>query len=205
MLPKDVVNQYEWLFRQAWVEESADELADEEIDFRAREKRVEKLRAEALTKTVEARGLDGVFDLAARGSSHRQIGAHLVNGILSEDQLPNLVLQCLRPPADETGRDGIAEGAMWAMNTDRRKAVYESLRADLSEEETLRVLLLCPYRHATWELVDQLSEEARSTYWRDVVPQFVFDEAEENNEGTRRLLDAKRPRAAFRGHALQTG
>jgi hypothetical protein len=197
MLPTDVVNQHEWLFRQGWVEESADELTEVEMDFQAREKRIEKLRTEALTKIVEARGLDGVFDLAAKGSSKRQIGAYLASGILSDDQLPNLVIQCLRPLADETGRDAIAAGAMWAMNADRRNALYENLRADLSEEECLRLLLLSPYRIATWELVDQLSEEARSVYWRDVVPQYVFDAADENNEGARRLLDAKRPRAAF--------
>ena len=197
MLPTDMVNQYEWLFRHGWVEESADELADDEFDFQAREKRIEKLRTEAIRKIVEARGLNGVFDLAAKGSSQRQIGAHLANGMLSEDQLTNLVLQCLRSPAGETGRDGIMAGAMWAMDADRRKALCENLRVILSEEETVRLLLVCPYRVATWELVDQLSDEARSVYWRDVVPQYVFDEADENNEGVRRLLDAKRPRAAF--------
>lgn len=197
MQPTNVVNQHEWLFRRDWVEESADELADEKIDFRAREKRIEKLRIDALTKIVEARGIGGVFDLATKGSSQRQIGMYLASGILREDQLPDLVLQCLRPPADQTGRNGVAAGAMWAMNGVRRKAFYENLRADLSEDEALRLLLLSPYRRATWELVDQLSEEARSIYWRDVVPQYLFDEIDENNEGARRLLDAKRPRAAF--------
>lgn len=76
-------------------------------------------------------------------------------------------------------------------------ALYDSLRADLTEEEVLRLLLLSPYRLATWDLVDQLSEKARAIYWRDVVPQYAFDAADENNEGVRRLLDAKRPRAAF--------
>lgn len=197
MMPGDVVNQHEWLFRQSWVEESADELVEAEIDFQAREKRIEKLRTEALTKIVGERGLDGVFDLAAKGSSQRQIGAYLASGILPEDKLPNLILQCLRLPADETGRDGIAAGAMWAMNADRRKSLYENLRADLTEEEALRLLLLSPFRLATWALVDQLSKEARAVYWRDVVPQYAFDAADENNEGIRRLLNAKRPRAAF--------
>ncbi|MCP4072048.1 MAG: HigA family addiction module antidote protein [Hyphomicrobiales bacterium] len=199
MTPKDVVNRYEWLFRQRWVEESADELIDEETDFQAREKRIEKLRIDALTKVVDARGLDGVFDLATKGSSERQIGAYLATGILPEDQLPNLVIQCLRPLADETGRDGMAAGVMWAIKADRRKALYENLRAVLTEDEALRLLLLSPYRRTTWELVDQLSEKARTIYWQDVVPQFAFDATDENNEGVRRLLDANRPRAAFAG------
>ena len=197
MLPTDVVNQYEWLFRQSWVEESADELGEVEVDFQAREKRIKKLRIEALTKIVEARGLAGIFDLAAKGSSQRQIGVCLASGILSEDQLSGLVRQCLRLPGDKTGRDGIAAGAMQAMDADRRKSFYERLRADLTEDEALRLLRLAPYRRATWELVDQISAGAHATYWRDVVPEYIFDAADENNESVRRLLDVKRPRAAF--------
>ncbi|WP_193171737.1 HigA family addiction module antitoxin [Nisaea nitritireducens] len=197
MLPTDVVNQYEWLFRQSWVEESADELFEVETDFQAREKRIEKLRTQALTKIVELRGLEGIFDLATKGNSQRQIGAYLASGILPEDQLSSLVLNCLRAPADETGRDGIAAGAMWWMDADRRKALYEKLRVELTEEEALRLLLLSPYRLATWELVEQLSEEARAIYWRDVMPQYASNAIDENNESVRRLLDAKRPRAAF--------
>lgn len=197
MLPTDVINQYEWLFRQSWVEESADELGEVAVDFQAREKRIDKLRIEALTQIVKARGLAGVFDLAARGSAQRQIGACLASGILPEDQLSSLVRQCLRLPADKTGRDGIAAGAMWAMEAHRRKSLYEGLSADLTEDEALRLLLLAPYHRATWELVDQLSAEARVTYWRDVVPEYIFDAADENNESVRRLLDVKRPRAAF--------
>lgn len=197
MLPKDIVHQHEWLFRNGWVEESADEIFEEEVDFQAREKRIEKLRNEALVQIVEGSGLDGVFDLAAKGSSQRLIGAYLARGILPEDQLPDLFLQCLRPPANEANRDGILAGAMWTMDAARLKTHYENLRADLTDEEALRLLLLAPYRLSTWELVDQLSEEGQAIYWREVVPQYLFDAADENNEGVRRLLDAKRPRAAF--------
>lgn len=198
MLPTDIVNQHEWLFRQSWVEESADEIEEEEeTDYRSREERIEKLRIEALAKIVDAQGLEGVFKLAKKGNTQREIGAYLAGGILPEDQLPSLALNCLRKPTHENDRDYIVAGAMWSMNADRRKALYECLRDDLTEEETLRLLLLCPYRQATWELVDQLPEMARSLYWREVVPHYVFDSVSENNEGVRRLLEAKRPRAAF--------
>jgi addiction module HigA family antidote len=197
MMPKDVVNQHEWLFRQHWVEESADELFEEELDFRAREKRIEKLRIEALTKIVAERGIDGVFDLASKGNSQRQIGAYLANGILPEEQWPTLIFGCLRRPVDDTGREGIASGVMWTINAEHRKSLFESLREELSEEEALKLLLLSPFRLSTWQLVDELPGNARAIYWQEVVPQYVFDAVEENNEGVRRLLDAKRPRAAF--------
>ena len=197
MQPKDVVNQHEWLFRQGWVDESADELAEEEIDFQAREKLIEQLRTDALTKIFESRGLSGVFDLAIKGSSQRQIGWLLASKVLGDDQLSELVIQGLRGPAEDTGRDGIVSGAMLAMNSDRQKALFDTLQAKLTEQEAIRLLLLSPYRPTTWEIVDQMPDEAKSHYWREVTPQYVFDATDENNEGTRRLLNAKRPRAAF--------
>ena len=66
MEPTDIINKYEWLFRQSWVEESADELAEVELDFQARQRRIEKLRTDALTEIAFNRGLPGIFNLASR-------------------------------------------------------------------------------------------------------------------------------------------
>ncbi|WP_352665473.1 HigA family addiction module antitoxin [Mesorhizobium sp. M0166] len=197
MEPTDVVNKHEWLFRQSWVEESADEVANVELDFRARERRIEELRIGALVEIVATNGLPGVFRLAEKGNSQRQIGWYLARGILQPEQLGDLMLQCVRPNDEDTGRSGIAAGALRGLDGEQHKALFASLRGKLSEQEALRVLLFSPYRTATWELVDQQSDEARATYWRDVVPEYVFDAPNENNESIRRLLNARRPRAAF--------
>lgn len=195
--PKGVVNKYEWLFRQGWVEESADELSGDEFDFRAREQRLEKLRIQALTDIAREQGIPGILDLAAKGNSQRQIGAHLAAGILAEEQVEDLILQCLRSPGIDFGRDEIVAGTLWTWGENRRKSTYASLRGKITEEEMLRFLLLSPYRGSTWEMVEQLSTESRSRYWVEVVPQFVVDSSEENNESVRRLLAVERPRAAF--------
>jgi len=42
--PTDLFSKHEWLFRQDWVEESADEIDDENMDFRGREARIAVLR-----------------------------------------------------------------------------------------------------------------------------------------------------------------
>lgn len=197
MQPKDIVNKHEWLFRQGWVEESADELAEDEMDFWARERRIEKLRVEALTDIVQALGIPGIFALAEKGNSQRQIGVHVASGILNDAQIEDMILQCLRPARNDAGCDGIVAGALWALGGDRREVIYASLRGKITEEEALHLLLLSPYRASTWELVDQLSAEVRTRYWGEVVPQYVFDSPEENNESVRRLLSLERPRAAF--------
>lgn len=194
---KDIVNRHEWLFRQVWVEESADELTEDEMDFQARERRIEKLRIEALTDIVRERGIAGIFALAEKGRSQRQIGAHVASGILNDEQIEDMILQCLRPVYNNVGRDGIVAGALCALGDEVREAIYASLRSKITEEETLRLLLLSPYRDSTWKLVGQLSSDARTRYWGEVVPQYVFDSSEENNESVRHLLAVDRPRAAF--------
>lgn len=197
MQPKDIVNKHEWLFRQGWVEESADELAEDEIDFQTRERRIEKLRVEALTDIVRERGVSGIFALAEKGSAQRQIGAHAASGILNDEQIEDMILQCLRPARNDAGRDGIVAGALLGLGCARWAAIYGSLLGKISEEEALHLLLLAPYRASTWQLVDQLSVNMHIRYWHEVVPQYVFDSAEENNESVRLLLAVERPRAAF--------
>jgi hypothetical protein len=197
MQPKEIVNKHEWLFRQGWVEESADEFAEDEMDFRAREQRIEKLRVEALTDIARERGIPGIIALAEKGSSQRQIGGHVACGILTDEQIEDMILQCLHSAGNNTGHDGIVAGALWALDNDRREEIYANLRGKITEKEALRLLLLSPYRASTWELVDQLSAEVRTRYWDEVVPQYAFDSPEDNNESVRRLLAVERSRAAF--------
>lgn len=197
MEPTDSVNKYEWLFRQGWVEESADELSGEELDFQARERRIEKLRFEALTEIAADSGLDGIFDLAMKGNSHRQIGWYLARGILSAEQLEEMILQCLIKGSENSSHNSIANGALAALDQEQHRALFMSLRNKMPEQDALRTLRLSPYRRATWALLDQLSADARRDYWRDVAPEFIFDAPDQNNESIGHLLSAGRPRAAF--------
>lgn len=196
LLPKDILNNYEWLFRQVWFEGTVEGVVEEE-DFQTREKEVQRLRIDALTEIARERGIPGILELSERGNSRRLIGAYLVSDVLAAERVQDLILTCLRSENNCLSLNEILAGALWSLNKDRRKAMLASLRNKISEEELLRLLLLSPYRASTWEIVDQLSAEARNGYWVEVIPQYSFDSFEENNESIRRLLEVKRPRAAF--------
>ena len=57
--PSDILNKHAWLFRDGWVEESADEIEDiEKIDFHKREERTKNQRTEAL-REIMARARPG--------------------------------------------------------------------------------------------------------------------------------------------------
>ena len=194
---RDIVSEYEWLFRRSWVDELPEEYDGDELDFRALDRHVEKLRAEALINVVREQGISGVIALSDKGKCQREIGYLLVSGILTDEQMEDLILQCLSPSENDSRRRDIISGALWSLSNERRKTLYESLRGKISEGDALSLLFLSPYRASTWELVDQLSTEARSRYWDEVVPRYLFNSPDENNESIRRLLEVGRPRAAF--------
>ena len=197
MEPADVVNKHEWLFRQGWVEESADELFIEGLDFEARDRRIEKLRLEALSEIVSTKGLGGIFDLAAKGNCHRQIGWHLARGILQTEQIGELVLQCIGKGNENPSYYSIASGVLMGLDQEQHTTLFISLLNEVSENDALQMLLLSRYCRATWSLLVKLSADAQGRYWLNVTPDFVFNAPDQNNEGIVNLLSAGRPRAAF--------
>ena len=55
--PSDLLNKHAWLFRDAWVEESADEVEDiEKMNFQERAERMYKLRVAAMREVRDQRG-----------------------------------------------------------------------------------------------------------------------------------------------------
>ena len=66
--PSDLMNKHAWLFRDTWVEESADEIEDiETIDVQKRDERIQKMRVDAMREIHDQRGLPALLELAERG------------------------------------------------------------------------------------------------------------------------------------------
>lgn len=195
--PKDVVSKYEWLFSKEWIDDFEDEFSGDETNFLEREQHLKEIRVLALKEIFKERGIPGILSVSEKGQAQRVIGMCLASDILEDEQIEDLILQCLRSKEKYSNQQKIIAGVLWTLDNDRRKTIYESLRRKVAEDEALNILILSPYRSSTWELVDQLSDMARSRYWIEVVPQYTSEELEENNESVRRLLQAGRPRAAF--------
>lgn len=197
--PTGLVNKHEWLFRQSWVDESADEIEDEEVDFRKREERIGRLREEALKAIYDADGIEGIFALAANGSAQHQIGWHAVRNVLPKDRIEAFIDGALQPGANDltSERRNLVFGSLQALNEDDCIDFLRKARTRLSESDFVRLLLLSPYRKSTWAAADEMSPGGREAFWRDVHPSWIFEPEEHNHESVDRLLRAKRPRAAF--------
>jgi hypothetical protein len=201
--PSDLLNKHTWLFRNHWIQESADEIEDlQKIDFRKREERIKNLRVEALREIVAQRGLSAILELSERGNAPWVIGTLVASSVLTEPQLQELLRLALAPilagKEEVHSRKNLISGALCAIEDDDKRGTFlKAIAAGLSEADTVRLLVLAPYRQSTWKLVGALGKAAESKYWSEVIPDWIHVSDAENSESVEWLLKAGRPRAAF--------
>ncbi len=200
LTPRDLLNRHEWLFRDGWVEETAEEISDEILDYQQHEERIKTLRVDALREVLTQRGLPGVFELAERGNAAAQIGWLLAGHLLPKKDVSDFLIAALgwAPEAEASPKTDLIAGALRSVDDDAERACILKIAADrLSQAEFTRLLLLAPFCRGTWTMVDALDEARRCAYWTEVVPDWTRRSDTENAEGVQRLMAAQRPRAAF--------
>ena len=74
--PSTPTLRHAWLFADAWVAKSRDEITEQKHDFDTSEARIDKLRRDAMAEIWRAEGLDGVLQLAKTGNHAYTIGRH---------------------------------------------------------------------------------------------------------------------------------
>ncbi|WP_072640037.1 HigA family addiction module antitoxin [Rhizobium leguminosarum] len=197
--PTSLINKYEWLFRQSWVEESVDEIEDEERDFKKREERIARLRVDALKAILETQGIEGIFALASKGNAQGQIGWHTIRNVLPKTQIAVFIDEALQPGVNELTpeRKNLVFGSLQALTEEDRIIFLREAGNRLPESDFVRLLLLSPYLKSTWAAVDEISPTSQNIYWQEVYPTWIYEPVDNNNESVERLLKAKRPRAAF--------
>lgn len=201
--PSDILNKYSWLFRNSWVDESADEIDDiDSIDYAERDKRIRNLRVDALCEIYKKCGVAALLKLAKRGNTPWVIGGLSASFVLTKGEIQQLLkfaLESMPDGQEDTYlyRNFISGVLGGVEEDDKRAAIIQATVASLSDSVRTRLLVLAPYRKATWALVDSLDEESQGKYWEEVVPDWIHISDEENIESVERLMKADRPRAAF--------
>ena len=196
--PADLLQKHEWLFRDHWIEESADEMVDDDHDFQKRDERITALRADALREVFGARGFPGIVELSDLGNASYVVGHVLSARVIEQRQVTDGIVAALAPAngANSDSRRRLISGLINGCSIERANLLDE-ICSRLSESDVVRVLLSAPFRRVIWNRVDSLSEESQLTYWKEVFPDWVRDDEAEAIEAVERLMSANRPRAAF--------
>lgn len=199
--PRDPVIRHRWLFADQWVQESADEVHDDVLDYDKREERIDRLRTEAMTDIWNERGFDGIEQLLADSAAAGTIGRSLALCIVDRERQVEFIRQSLSARVAPAAKiEWCLRGFLYGMHEDVRKDVLQTTAKGLSAENHKRLLTSAPFEASTWRELDRYAEEIRDGYWKDVAPSWGRHTAAELTELIDRLLEAQRPRAAF--HAV---
>lgn len=193
--PSDVIYRHEWLFRTTWVDESAFEIEDEDLDYKKRDERVERQRVAALKEVYEDGGISSVVELAHLGQAAPTIGHCLVK-VLNDDGLLRETLKLINGQEKLDGK--IAQIVAEALHTSNcvKRPLLVPLLDELDRAKRLAVLLIAPFEKSTWEVLDKLGHDFAEEYWKEVDPWRCFED-EDLRVAVARLIEAKRPRRAF--------
>jgi addiction module HigA family antidote len=198
LTPKDVLLRHAWLFQKHWVEESADEMDEEEIDFRKRDERIIALRKDALAEVLAERGIAGVIALAESGEAAGVVG-WLLPKVRSLDDLT-------RDLADIVNRNdlstsvalrAIANGALSSLEDEQQGELLTRVADRISDLKAVEAFQLFPFKQATWALLEKRSPSIQDAYWRAVYPSWSRQSRVEFSLAIEKLIAVRRPRAAF--------
>jgi hypothetical protein len=209
LAPRNPVARHAWLFANQWVQESGDGIEDDYLDMKRREKRIHKLRTDAITEIWREAGLDGVAALLGRSNAPEVVGRYTALCLSGQGTAIEILQSCL---SGVVGPDSKIDGFMMGFipyvddhkSIDSVADVLLSVSANVDSESAARIFRCAHFGNQTWRLLDGQPQEVRAQYWRDVhaVGWITFSEAEWA-ELVDRLLEADRPLAAFQAMAMQ--
>ena len=194
---RDPINRHAWLFVSPWVEMSADEQHEGRHDFEQQEKRRDQLRTEAMTEIWSVRGLDGALALLA--DCHPwTVGRYTACCAGDQEAAAEVLRICLSTGADSSGKlDHFMQGFISGVDESIRSAVISNLAETVTVDQVVRLFTCAPFRDQTWRLLEHQDPRVRERYWCAVLPEEARFTKFETTEIIDRLVEAKRPRAAF--------
>ena len=199
LTPHDVVVRHQWLFASQWLQESVAEMEDGELDYRKREDAVRNARVEALQEIWTEKGFAGIQALAAISGTPMTIGWHLADGVIDEAGSASFLTRCLAldDPTLVSKMDELVAGFVRKVTPELRLDTTRTLSGTLPPDQICRLLKVSPFERDSWLLVHSQDAPIREQYWRDVHPGWLHPGSPDLNEAIDRLLEARRPRAAF--------
>lgn len=196
--PHNPVIRHGWLFADQWVQESADEIGEEDLDYRRSAERIDKLRREAMIEIWNGLGFEGVKDLLLASKAPDIVGRYIASCINGVKQWTDFTLQCLSLGGDlHKKAEWCLQGFLLAIGEESLVEVLQVASKELSAGNQKRLFVCAPFQTSTWRLLDDYSEDIRNGYWMDVFPSLGYRSPAELNEIIDHLLEVHRPRAAF--------
>lgn len=195
--PANPIWKHAWLFQNAWVDLSWDEL-DVDIDIEARDKRTNSMRVKAVEEVFAASGYSGLLQLAFSGDAPFIVGWAAAEAI-PQKSVVGLLDAVLRDGDGLTSapHEALVSGALKSVGGKTAITLAQRLRPQHGLEISVKLLCLCGFDRLAWSETDAMGATAADEYWANVTPSWGKHTRDDLNFAVSRLLDASRPRAAF--------
>ena len=201
LAPSDLPACHWWLFANAHVELSVDEATDEHPDHAKCQERLHELRTKAM-EIWSSCGIDGVLAFADHCDAWL-VAEYTLPRAADQRAAANVLHTCLSMKSSKE-LDNFISGFLHSVDEALRRPLISAVAADVTSEQRIRLFTCAPCRAETWRLLDEQEAQVIYGYWQAVSPASLGCYTDsETTEIVDRLLEAKRPRAAF--HAVQFG
>ena len=200
LTPSGVILKHEWLFLNHWVEESIEEIEEEEPDLHKQEERIANMREAALREILQYRGKHGLMEIAERGEAAYIIGRLVTKIYKTSEDLMEVIRFVLDYGsfADEPSHRSLVCAVLCSLPEDGAENALSELIGSLQESERVPVLTLCPFDNRTWKELGKLDGETQKNYWQTVEPAIgVRNSGDDLKYAVDKLIEARRPRSAF--------
>lgn len=188
--PNDIILEYEWLFRNHWVEMNRTDLGDAERDYEARESKVKEQRLEALKLIFNERGLEGIFQMIDMSGAKDLIGQLMVSILDKATSIDFLCQTVKHPTLSDFEKDNIIRGIMSYLPETALEEAFDLAENDFTPESCARIFREAPFNPSTWSRIAS-SQKLELEYWSTVATPWVhLDHVE---EATSKLLQHDRP------------
>jgi addiction module HigA family antidote len=199
--PRDVVVRHLWLFAQHWVEESADELEEGDLDYEKRTARIEAQRTKALNEIWRDLGYDGLLSLCELSRSESAIGRCLFDIVPATERLSILErLVSQAPPPAAIKIDIVISGFLDRLGNERGVTIETLLRGFISSgarDNAIRLLKCAPFRAEIWAHLTAMPPQWEKLYWKDAYVRWERQSESEFTTLVTKLIEVGRPWAAF--------
>ena len=195
--PRDLLVRHSWLFSSHWIEPSADEIGEDETHQQQAE-RIHALRTSAIREIWLERGFDGLSAILADCGAPMAVGAALTEHLVESEVRGEFLRQCLSVTAKSEPNISLCiRGFLGSIDDRARGELLECAIQGIAADQIALLFCCAPFREHTWRLLDRCDPEVRDRYWQEVMPDWDRYTEAELFELIDRLLNAKRPRAAF--------
>lgn len=159
LAPRDPLHRHGWLFAKAWVEIGDLSRRD---DFQAYDRRVQEMRANAVTEILDAEGLSGI-EVLATGTQW----PHLVGVALADAAGPALDAEMLAWLVQTAPRPDVAYAYLSRSTASAGQQAVDALLAGTDDPYSkAAVLRAAGDPPSAWARLDALGEDVAQAYWK---------------------------------------